>query len=85
MSDGDRGVSVARRKLENEMFTFEGEKRSYEKKREDILAEMARAHKDILALESTIDDLKVLKNNYDHRIFDAEEEIARIKRKMNLL
>jgi chromosome segregation ATPase len=85
MSDDTRGATVERRKLENEMFTFEGEKRSYEKKRDDAVAEIARAHKEINEIESAIDDLKVSKNNYDHHILDAEEEIARIKRKMNLL
>lgn len=85
MSDDGRNTTVERRKLENEMFTFEGEKRSYEKKRDDVVAEIARAQKEITEIESAIDDLKVLKNNYDHRIFDSEEEVARIKRKMNLL
>jgi chromosome segregation ATPase len=85
MSDEGRGVAVERRKLENEMFTFDGEKRSYEKKREDVLIEIARVRKEISGLESTIEDLQAQKNSYDHRILDAEEEIARIKRKMNLL
>lgn len=85
MSDDNRRVSVERRKLENEMFVFEGERKSYEHKKEDVLMEMARIRKDIAGLESTLEDLQLKKLNFEHRIFDAEEEMGRIKRKMNLL
>lgn len=85
MLDGNRAVTVARRKLENEMFTFEGEKRSLENRKADIQTQISHAKKEIIRLESEITELELSKNSLEHRILNAEEEMARIKRKINLL
>ena len=58
MLDGNRGVTVERRKLENEMFSFEGEKRSLEKRKDDIVTQITHAKKDIIRLESEITELE---------------------------
>jgi len=85
MDDGTINVTMARRKLEIDMFSFQGEKRDLEKKREVIKADIARIKKEIDRLESEMIELQASVNHYDHRILDAESEVLRIKRKMNAL
>lgn len=86
MDDGSTpNVSGERRKLENEKFSFEGEKKDLEKKRSLVIEEIARTKKEIGRLEFEITTLQTTKSNFDHRILSAEDEIVRLKRKINLL
>lgn len=85
MLDDNSSVIGERRKLENEMFSYEGDKRSFEKKKELVLIEITNAKKEIARLESSIAELELSKDNFEHKILTAEEEMARIKRKINLL
>ncbi len=84
-SQNAASANSERRKLENEIFSFEGEKRSFEKKQEVIIDKITRLKKEIVRMESEITDLEISRNTCKHRILDATEEIARLKRRMNLL
>ena len=74
-----------RRKLENEKFSFEGLKRDLEKKKAVVLGEIARVKKEISRHESEIEELQASSRSLEHRILTVDDEIARMKRKINLL
>lgn len=74
-----------RRRLETEAFSFEGEKRSLERKKEAIQVEVTRSKKDIARLESEKEEKEAAMAALDRNIFDVEGEISQLKKKMNAL
>ena len=86
MNDEQKDNKVGeRRRLETEMFSFEGEKRSLERKKEAIQVEVTRSKKDIARLESEKEEKEAAMAALDRNIFDVEGEISQLKKKMNAL
>jgi chromosome segregation ATPase len=74
-----------RRRLETEIFSFEGEKKSLERKKEALQIEVTRCKREIARLESEQNEKEAAMAALDRSIFDADSEISQLKKKMNTL
>lgn len=83
MSDDNSDVATKRRKIETDMFSFEGQRRDYEKKKEELVVEISHAKKEISRLESQVVEQKLAVTNLDHRIEEVSGEISHLKRKVD--
>ena len=73
------------RRFQSELFSFEGEKGSFERKRDDALAEVRRLKQNIAHLEIDLEREEQAIVAADREILLMKDEMSRLKKKMDAL